>query len=195
MVLKKFIVAAYLLAVSCVIYAVDEFDIQVCEAQAEDASKNECYRGLKIDSSCDNLESTAQLPCYRKSAEVLQSAILDRKRLERERVAKEEAEREKARKSAATQEQNSKKQVPDYRSQPPESNSIPMSFQDCLSRKTQVIASLGVNPRHIIPIVNTGIMTMDRICTSDGSVLITCSKPDRKMIVTKSAATADVGCR
>lgn len=77
----------------------------------------------------------------------------------------------------------------------PSSRSIDMDFQSCLATRSQVIAQLNVNPRDIIEIVNTGMLTVTRVCTSDGSVLITCSKEDRKMVVTQSPHSETVGCR
>lgn len=61
-----------------------------------------------------------------------------------------------------------------------------LSFNNYIAKREQVVASLNVNHRAIAPVVNTGIMTMTRICTADGSVLITCSKPDAKMVFNKS---------
>lgn len=67
-----------------------------------------------------------------------------------------------------------------------ETKTMSLEFNDCIARREQVISSLNVNPRDIIPVVNTGIMTMTRVCTVDGSVLVTCSKPDAKMVITTS---------
>lgn len=58
-----------------------------------------------------------------------------------------------------------------------------MSFEECLATIRAVSAQLGVAP---INIVETQILRMVRFPTSDGSVLVTCSKPDRKMVLTKS---------
>jgi hypothetical protein len=66
------------------------------------------------------------------------------------------------------------------------SSTVSLSFEECLARKETVINQLGVNPNDIIPIVNTKIMTMTKLCTADGSVIVTCSKPDRKMVITQS---------
>lgn len=66
------------------------------------------------------------------------------------------------------------------------SQSMSMSFEDCLARKETVISQLGVNPKDIIPVVNTNIMTMTKLCTVDGSVIVTCSRPDNKMVLTQS---------
>lgn len=66
------------------------------------------------------------------------------------------------------------------------SQTLPLSFEECIARREAVINQLGVNPRDIIPVVNTNIMTMTKLCTVDGSIIVTCSKPDRKMVVTQS---------
>ena len=58
-----------------------------------------------------------------------------------------------------------------------------MSYEQCLATIRQVSSELGVAP---INIVETNIMRMVRFPTEDGSVLITCSAPDQKMVVTKS---------
>lgn len=67
-----------------------------------------------------------------------------------------------------------------------DTTSVSVSFDECIARRELVIAKLNVNPRDIVPIVNTGILTMTRVCTSDGSVLVSCSKPDSKMVITQS---------
>jgi len=66
------------------------------------------------------------------------------------------------------------------------SESTPMSFEECLSRKEAVVAQLRVNPSDIITVVNTNMVTITKLCTVDGSVLVTCSKPDKKMVITRS---------
>lgn len=120
----------------------------------------------------------------------------ERRQMEAEREARRlAAEREEAERMARERANASVAPPRNSLAQKPKTDTLSVSFDECLARKAQVIASLGVNPRDIIPIVNTAIMTMDRICTVDGSVLITCSKLDRKMAVTKSSAHHDVGCR
>jgi hypothetical protein len=66
------------------------------------------------------------------------------------------------------------------------SQTVSMSFEECLARKETVISQLGISPGNIIPVVNTNIMTMTKLCTVDGSVIVTCSKPDKKMVITQS---------
>ena len=58
-----------------------------------------------------------------------------------------------------------------------------MPFEHCLLTIAKVAKDLGVNPHHI---VDTNIVRMSRFHTSDGSVLVTCSRPDRKMIINVS---------
>lgn len=64
------------------------------------------------------------------------------------------------------------------------------TFDECLATQAKVVAQLNVAPSRIKPIVNTSVMTMTRICVDDGSVIISCSKPDEKMVITQS----DKGC-
>lgn len=53
-----------------------------------------------------------------------------------------------------------------------------MPFEDCLATIRRTAGELGVAP---INIVETDILRMVRFPTTDGSVLVTCSKPDQKM--------------
>ena len=69
-----------------------------------------------------------------------------------------------------------------------ESQSIDMSFEKCLVTKQSTIASLNVKPSDIKEIVNTSILTITKVCTVDGGVLISCSKPDNKMVITRSGS-------
>ncbi|MCY1305026.1 hypothetical protein D9M69_641220 [compost metagenome] len=66
------------------------------------------------------------------------------------------------------------------------STSTYATFEQCEAVKSKVITDLNVSPSKIIPIINTSLMTVTRICTADGSVLISCSREDEKMIVTRS---------
>jgi hypothetical protein len=64
-----------------------------------------------------------------------------------------------------------------------ESSSRPMQFEACLANLRSVAGSLGVAP---INIVETNAVRMVRFPTADGSVIVTCSRPDQKMVITKS---------
>lgn len=65
----------------------------------------------------------------------------------------------------------------------PASNSMDMSFDDCLSLIRRTSSDLGVAPKNI---VETDIMRMVRFEASDGTVLVTCSRPDGKAVITRS---------
>jgi len=65
----------------------------------------------------------------------------------------------------------------------PKSTSKAMSFEDCLTVVRNTATQLGVAP---INVVETRDMRMVRFVTTTGSVLITCSRPDRSMVVTVS---------
>ena len=58
-----------------------------------------------------------------------------------------------------------------------------MPFDQCLATIRNVASQLGVAP---INIVETNDLRIVRFPTSDGSVLVSCSKPDSKMVMTKS---------
>ena len=62
-----------------------------------------------------------------------------------------------------------------------ESTSEPMSFEKCVLSIQMLATQLGIAP---INIVETTQMRMVRFPTSDGSVLVTCSKPDQKRVIT-----------
>lgn len=67
------------------------------------------------------------------------------------------------------------------------SKSSEVDFATCLQQQnemTRILLSSG-NYR-VIPIVQTGSLSIVRFCANDGSVLHTCSKEDRKMVVTMS---------
>lgn len=61
-----------------------------------------------------------------------------------------------------------------------------MSFAACQQHLQQTVRRMGVRPWDVVHIVDTDVMTMTRVCTTDGSVLIMCSRLDEKMAVTKS---------
>lgn len=63
-----------------------------------------------------------------------------------------------------------------------QSTSKSMSFESCL-QSIQVMANQYGAPTNVI---ETTIMRTVRFHASDGSVLVTCSKPDQKMVITRS---------
>lgn len=58
-----------------------------------------------------------------------------------------------------------------------------ISFEGCLTVIRSTASSLGTAP---INIVESNIVRIVRFPTADGSVLVTCSKPDNKMVITTS---------
>lgn len=64
-----------------------------------------------------------------------------------------------------------------------QSTARPMEFDRCLQLIRSTAGKLGVAP---INIVETNDLRMVRFVTADGSVLVTCSRPDRKMVLTRS---------
>ncbi len=64
-----------------------------------------------------------------------------------------------------------------------QSTSKSMSFEDCIKTIQITASQLGVAP---INIVETNDVRMVRFLTADGSVLVTCSRADRKMVTTLS---------
>jgi hypothetical protein len=62
-----------------------------------------------------------------------------------------------------------------------------MDFETCLARIRTVATQLGVAP---INIVETSILRVVRFPTNDGSgksILVTCSKPDRQLLINETS--------
>ncbi len=68
-----------------------------------------------------------------------------------------------------------------------------MSFEACLETIRQMATTLGIAPTNV---VETSILRMVRLPAADGSLLVTCSKPDQKMILqpTSNVCGVDVEC-
>ena len=67
------------------------------------------------------------------------------------------------------------------------SSSKAMPFDQCNATVKSTIQTLAVNWKDFRRIVNSAEMTMTKICTRDGSVTITCSAPDSRMVTTQGA--------
>ena len=61
-----------------------------------------------------------------------------------------------------------------------------MSFEQCISASENTIAQLNVSANRIVPVVNTEIVKITKIVTDDANIIITCSKADNNMVITKS---------
>lgn len=64
-----------------------------------------------------------------------------------------------------------------------ESTSKSMPFEQCLLVIQRTATQLGVAPINIVETTNVRIV---RFPTAEGSVLVTCSRPDQKMVMTVS---------
>jgi len=62
------------------------------------------------------------------------------------------------------------------------SRALPLSFNKCRGIILYVGVQIGVAPINIVETSTTRIVRFD---TADGSVLITCSRPDQKMVITR----------
>lgn len=65
-----------------------------------------------------------------------------------------------------------------------ESDSQSIPFEACVGLMTRTVLSVGgVNTRVVLSAPDVRML---RICTNDGSVLMTCSRPDGTMVTTRS---------
>lgn len=73
------------------------------------------------------------------------------------------------------------------------SDSSEMGFSACMLKQAEFSEILLSSGNYkVIPIVDTSILSIVRLCTNDGSVIHTCSAPDNKMVVAMS--TNREGC-
>ena len=98
----------------------------------------------------------------------------------------EKRESENARKIAEAQKAFDAKNVdkPVYAEIPSESRS--MDFDECKKLQASTLLSSVGTKTKVFSTVTTDILTSIRVCTTDGSVLLSCSKLDNKLVVTKS---------
>jgi len=74
-----------------------------------------------------------------------------------------------------------------------ESKSAEMDFASCLLQQTEFSDAISSSGNYkVIPIVDTNILSIVRLCANDGSVIHTCSAPDNKVVITRS--TNREGC-
>lgn len=71
------------------------------------------------------------------------------------------------------------------------SQSINATFEQCQATLEGVISDLAVPRSEVRSIVDTSIMSVTRICVVEGSILISCSRPDEKMVITQSSKYCD----
>jgi len=64
----------------------------------------------------------------------------------------------------------------------------PMSFEACKAVTARTLEQLGLSyesPR-VVAVVRTGLVWMTKIYADDAEILITCSQPDQKMVITQT---------
>lgn len=69
-----------------------------------------------------------------------------------------------------------------------------MPFDQCVAVVDKTALQLGLGWLRAPIIVRTTEAYIRRFCTDTGSVLITCSRPDQKMVTTKSPYDPSTGC-
>lgn len=72
------------------------------------------------------------------------------------------------------------------------STSQAMSFEKCILVQDEMKNALSGTQYKVLTIVDTDIALIRKYCTNDGVVMLTCSKPDLKLVTTKSTNTT--GC-
>jgi hypothetical protein len=70
----------------------------------------------------------------------------------------------------------------------PTSSSQSMPFEQCLEVIRRTASELGVAP---VNIVETDILRIVRFCAVDESILVSCSRPDEKLVLTRSPYRCD----
>ena len=69
-----------------------------------------------------------------------------------------------------------------------------MGWEDCLAAKAEMQARLDVVPDRVIDIVKSAALDVTRLCTSEGTVSISCSKANQTMIVTVRPQQSELSC-
>jgi hypothetical protein len=69
-----------------------------------------------------------------------------------------------------------------------------MPYEECLASKAEMQAQLAVQPEHVFDIVSTAGVTITRLCTANGSVLIGCSRPGEAMVISVRPSQSALGC-
>lgn len=74
-----------------------------------------------------------------------------------------------------------------------ESKSAEMDFSTCMLQQAEFSDAISSSGNYkVIPIVDTNVLSIVRLCANDGSVIHTCSAPDNKVVITRS--TNREGC-
>jgi hypothetical protein len=69
-----------------------------------------------------------------------------------------------------------------------------MGWEDCLAAKAEMQARLDIVPDKVIDIVKSAALDVTRLCTSKGTVSISCSKANQKTVVTVRPQQSELSC-
>lgn len=69
-----------------------------------------------------------------------------------------------------------------------------MGWDACLAAKAEMQAKLDIVPLKVIDIVSSTALQVTRLCTSEGTVSISCSKASETMIVTVRPQQSELAC-
>ena len=69
-----------------------------------------------------------------------------------------------------------------------------MLWDDCLATKAEIQARLDVGPKKVIDIVKSSALDVTRLCTKEGTVAISCSKPNQTLIVSIRPHQSEMSC-
>lgn len=169
----------------------DKFDVIICNAEPVETRKD-CLNKLNLPKEEMNNLQKEIIVDKNMSMEVEKKIALEEKLVLQRKIdyRKRLKQREEDRRNKKIMDRINRK----YNLGSLGNHSKSMSFNDCLNAQMNTISSLGVSPINIIPIINHKDQTVTRICTVKGSVLITCDRLARKMIIVNSYRHEDVGC-
>lgn len=69
-----------------------------------------------------------------------------------------------------------------------------MPYERCIATVNRTVLQLGLSWQRAPIVLNSSDLYIRRMCTDTGSVLITCSRPDQKMITSTSPYDPATGC-
>lgn len=67
----------------------------------------------------------------------------------------------------------------------PNEQTIPMPFNQCVASVNRTLQSLSVQRRNASHIIDSGNLTITKVCAVDGTVLIGCNKADATMMISR----------
>ncbi len=173
--MKQSHIRGAIFAASLALLGSHSWAVNKCIAADGKVSFQDAECPLKSQNSRDDLAESKKSDAQRNGENVMSP-----KQAAAALQAKFEAEMKKPRPSAASQSTSEQREVA-FNS----AESMPMS--QCRATVERTILSLGLTGRNVLRIVDSAVMTVTKMCSVDGSVMITCSAPDQKMVITQGA--------